>query len=198
MTFAQRFAPLLICVLAHESGYAAPESHFRGFKWYETLETVRATETASFVELRTNEMNVAVSPPVPWKVEHLYYRDVLDGKPVLVLYRFDLECKQLYEGNYIFERQLDDQDILKLVSALEDKYKVKLSVRSFGDEFHVSGLINDRTAVEIYKEGLLHFFTNNTVVSFHTTNWAWIGWREGTEPKCNDKNQSHEALKKKL
>ena len=141
---------------------------------------------------------IAVDPPKPWEVEHLYYKDTLLGKPVLVLYRFDLVCRQLYQGEYIFEHVLDKREVLQLVAAIEDKYKVKLRTQYINDDMFSGGQLNESTSVQIIKGGHRHFYTNNTVIYFHTNNFHWLGgWQAGTEPTCRGKKW-HELLKEKL
>ena len=189
----KRFVTLLICILA-SSLYGAEivETHFRNARWYDSIDRVKEKEKAQFVEYRKQELNVAVDPPKPWKVEHLYYKDTLLGKPVLVLYRFDLDCKQLYQGEYIFDEILDDRELFQLVAAIEDKYKIELAYKFYPDdgaEFW-SGKLNESTSVSINKDGHLHFYTNNSVIYFRTN--------KGTEPACPDKSRQHELLKEKL
>lgn len=194
------FITLLTCILATSLyGAETVEPHFRNAKWYDTIDEVRAKEKAQFIEYRKEELNVAVDPPKPWKVEHLYYKDTLLGMPVLVLYRFDLDCGQLYRGEYIFEKILDDREIFKLVAAIEDKYKIQLDVQNTSEKLFVNGKLNESTFVQINRDGQLHFYINNTVIYYRTNNFGWMsGWKEGTEPTCPKKSMQLELLKEKL
>lgn len=199
MTMHRRIILPLIATLAVGTALASQAPDFRSSYWYDSVDKVRAAERAQFVERRSEELNIAVSPPTPWRVEHLYFRDTLLGHSVLVLYRFDLECRQLYQADYIFPRVLGDQAVLKLVAAIEDKYKIKLETQYINDVLFSSGDISDSTAVNINQNGMLHFHNRNTTVSYRTRNWSWMGgWVEGKEPMCPGKKQRHERLKEKL
>lgn len=152
---------------------------FRNVRWYDTIEEVKRSETANLIEHRTKEMNAAVDPPEPWRVEHLYFEGSLLGKDVRILYRFDLDCKQLYEAGYIFNEILNSRSLGKLIEAIEDKYDVSLKISTPSDSFFASGKLNERTIVQINRDGRMHFHTNATVVYFQTTNFHWLaGWLE--------------------
>lgn len=175
------------------------EPNFRNAQWYDTLDEVKESETAKFVEHRTQEMNIAVDPPKPWRTEHLYYEDSLLGERVLILYRFDLDCKQLYEAGYIFDRILDDHSLGRLIEAIQEKHGVALSIFAPNDGFFASGRLNESTSVQVNRDGLMHFHTNRTVVYFQTTNFHWLdGWSEGTAPTCPEKARQLQELKEKI
>ena len=177
------------------------EPHFRNVRWYDTLTHVKEAETARFLEHRKQETNVAVTSPKPWPVEHLYYEDYLLDKHVLILYRFDLECRQLFEAGYIFDEVLDDVSLFKIIDAIQVKYDVELQTATFEKPkfFTATGDLNDETKIVINQYGRLHFHNNNTVVYFETTNYSWLGgWVEGTEPKCPEKTETLRKLQEKL
>lgn len=199
MTAASRVIVPITILIAVGSALADQAPDFRSSHWYDQSEKVRAVETAQFIERRTEETNVAVSPPKRWKVEHLYFKDTLLGHSVLVLYRFDLECLQLYQADYIFPLVLDEESVFKLIAAIEDKYKTKLATQYVNKRLYSNGNINDSTEVSISQHGLLHFHNKNTVVSCQTTNWSWLrGWVEGKEPMCQAKRRQHDRLKEKM
>lgn len=199
MTTVSRVIVPITILIAVGSALAGQAPDFCSSQWYDQLEKVRSVETAQFIERRTEETNVAVSPPKSWKVEHLYFKDTLLGHPILVLYRFDLECLQLYQADYIFPLVLEDADVFKLIAAIEDKYKTKLATQYVNKMLYSNGNINDSTAINISQNGLLHFHNKNTTVSYHTTNWSWLrGWVEGKEPMCQAKKRQHDRLEEKL
>lgn len=191
---------VLACALFKPAyGDDQSQPHFRNVRWYDTIDVVRKKETSPFVEYRHEELNIAVDPPKPWKVEHLYYKDALLGRPVLILYRFDLNCKQLYEGGYIFDEILDDRAIYQLVAAIEDKYKIKLNTEFINEELFSGGKLNEDTSVQINQGGRLHFHSDKSVIYYQTNNFHWLGgWKEGTEPTCREKDSELERLQEKL
>ncbi|WP_431023945.1 hypothetical protein [Halomonas sp. H5] len=172
---------------------------FRNVSWYQTLGQVMELELAEFVEYRTEELNMAVDPPRPWSVEHLYFKDVLLERPVLILYRFDLDCQQLYQAEYVFEEVLDDRDIGHLASVIEEKYGVSLDMIYLGGMLFASGVLNGSTRVQINQYGHLHFHRNKTVVYYYTRNFHQLGgWREGTEPECQKALIRDRVLRERL
>ncbi len=196
----QCFIALLTCIFVSSLyGSEIIEPHFRNARWYDSIDRVKAKEKSQFVEYRKEELNVAVDPPKPWKVEHLYYKDTLLGKPVLVLYRFDLDCRQLGVGEYIFYEILEDREIYKLVDAIENKYKIELNTRYLNKKMFSNGKLNEATYVNISQYGHLHFYTKNSIISFRTNNYNYfLGWKKGTEPTCPEKSRKRELLKEKL
>jgi hypothetical protein len=175
------------------------EINFRNMQWYDTIDSVKEREKSPFVEYKIQEINVAVNPPVPWKTEHLYFKDTLLGEPVLILYRFDIDCKQLYEGGYIFSKILDDYLVYRLIGAIEDKYKVELNARILDKKIYAGGKLNKDTKVYIQQNGRLHFHTKNTVIWYETNNYSWMsGWKKGAEPMCLEKDKALDRLKNKL
>lgn len=190
---------VLAAASAANASSSGHKPDFRNARWYDSLQEVKSAETAKLIEHRTQEVNVAVDPPKPWPVEHLYFKGSVLGKEVRILYRFDLDCKQLYEAGYVFDEILNSRELGKLIDAIEDKYNVALDISTPSDSFFASGKLTERTRVQINRDGRLHFHTNETVVYFQSTNFHWMsGWTEGTEPTCAEKTRKAQELKKKL
>ena len=188
---------VLSVICAARAGDMAPD--FRAFQWYSTLEQVRKEETAAFLEYRAEELNIAVSPPKPWKTEHLYFRDTLLNKPVRILYRFDIGCQKLFEASYIFDEILNERDLTYLIEAIETKYEVKLKIDSTEDGIYAGVNVTPRTAVLISQKGMLHFHANVTVVTYQTTNYHWLGgWNPGTAPTCEKRKAILKGLQEHL
>ena len=173
--------------------------NFRGFHWYETLSTVKMRESARFLEHRHQEFNVAVRPAKPWKVQHLYFEDELLGEPVTLLYRFDLNCNQLYKAEYIFSRVLDGHTINKLVKAIKVKHGIELEEEYSNDMYLASGTLADGTHVQILGLGQLHFHRGKTILYYQTKEYRGMwGWADGAEPVCEASLAEQESLIEKL
>ena len=188
---------LFVSIHAHSDSRALP--NFRNFHWYESMDTVKTNEAAQFLEYRQLELNIAVDPPKPLEVEHLYFKDTLIGKPVKILYQFDRECKQLYAASYIFEEVIDSHTIDILFDAIEEKYDVELEIDVFSDELFASAKLNDETTFSFSEYGLLHYHRGVSVVSYQTANLSYfLGWQEGTEPGCSSKEKARIDVQEKL
>jgi len=173
-------------------------THFREVRWYDTINVVREKETSPFVEYRQEESNIAVDPPTPFQTEHLYYADTLLGKPVLVHYKFDLDCKQLFEGGYIFEEILNSRAIDKLIRTIEHKYAISMKDQILDNKHFSYGNLNNSTKVGILEFGRLHYQTNKTIIYFRSTNAHMNGWREGKKPECSARMREVQELHEKL
>lgn len=195
--FIKVTALFFLLVPIHSNSEALP--NFRNFHWYESMETVKTNEAAQFLEYRQLELNIAVDPPKPWEVEHLYFKDTLIEKAVKILYQFDRECKQLYAASYIFEEVIDSHTIDILFDAIEEKYDVELKIDVFSDELFASAKLNDETTFSFNEYGLLHYHRGVSVVSYQTANLSYfLGWQEGTEPGCSSKEKASINVQEKL
>ena len=189
---------LFVSIHAHSDSRALP--NFRNFHWYESMETVKTNEAAQFLEYRQLELNIAVDPPKPWEVEHLYFKDTLIGKPVKILYQFDRECKQLYAASYIFEEVIDSHTIDILFDAIEDKYDIELDISEYRGDLYADAELNEETTFTFSEDGLLHFHRGVSVLKYKTSNlYKFVyGWKEGKEPRCTSKEKARINVQEKL
>jgi len=200
-----RKLPILMLMLAGTAAYSQapatadaqedPSGHFRNARWYYSMDAVKKIETAQFREYRQKQMSIRIfSQPKPERVEHLYYEDTLLGKPVLVLYKFDLECKQLFEGQYIFNAILDINDVAKLAEAIEDKYDVELEPSNFEEGGTLwFARLSERRELHLNEEDQSQFYTKSTVIRYSRRIWEGMH-----DPTCNEKEAEYQELLKKL
>jgi hypothetical protein len=179
-----------------------PEPEFRNSSWYDTIDQVRRKETAKFIKHSKTEMNLAVNPPKPFPANNLYFRDELIGKPVTILYEFDLMCGQLIKASYVFDEVISWHEFETLKVALSKKYKLEPSVSSFPHQNKEFASFNlDDRSITLSKLGGLHIMPNRTWIKFQTSTWSWLagGWLAPEyEPTCEAKQKFEKSLQKKL